>query len=96
VPVTAIGTTGSPASMASWKMPLRKRPTFPSALRVPSGNTMSECPPAISVLTCANADAPGLSRCTSTWPARRRCHPMNGNAPSDAFAMIRMSNGTCQ
>ena len=28
--------------------------------------------------------------------ARRRCHPMNGNAPSDAFAMIRMSNGTCQ
>ena len=42
------GTTGSPASIASRNMPPLKRPTVPSTLRVPSGNTISERDPPTS------------------------------------------------
>ena len=38
VPITASGTIGSPASIASRKLPPLKRPTRPSGLRVPSAS----------------------------------------------------------
>ena len=43
LPATLTGTTGSPASIATRNGAPLNRPTAPSTLRVPSGNTISEC-----------------------------------------------------
>ena len=87
---------GPPRSPAGSCPPL-KRPTRPSALRVPSGNTMSDRPfddqPAPAARMPARS---GCRRSTSRWPVRRRCQPRNGNGPSDSLAMIRSWNGSDQ
>jgi hypothetical protein len=37
---------------------------------------------------------PGFFRSINRWPASRRCQPMNGKLPSEAFAGIRNCSGS--
>ena len=57
-----IGTMGTPASSASMNDPPLNRPTVPSTLRVPSGNTMSECRSPTSRAIFFTTAAPGFDR----------------------------------
>ena len=94
LPATEIGTIGRPAWMASRTLPPLNRPTVPSALRVPSGKTISDSPfDTRPFQRFRMPSGSGLFRSTSRCPVRLRCHPRNGNRPSEAFAMMRSSTG---
>ena len=92
-----IGTSGRPAWIASRKLPPLKRPTRPSGLRVPSGNTISESPSDTSPFHRRRMPiGSGFLRSTRRWPVRLRCQPRKGNLPSEAFAMMRICHGRFQ
>ena len=94
LPATLTGTTGSPASIATTNGPFLNRPTLPSTLLVPSGNTINECDAPTSRFIFSTMSAPGFLRLTSRWPVRCRCQPRNGNEPSDALATMRSCSGS--
>ena len=85
VPITATGTIGRPASMASRKLPALNRATWPSGLRVPSAKMMSDSPSDTSARQRLRMPArSGCFRSTNRWPpalqvpaehrkARQRC-----------------------
>ena len=79
VPITASGTIGRPAWIASRKLPALNRATRPSQLRVPSAKMISDSPSDTSARQRFRMPArSGCRRSTNRWPPRLRCQPSTG------------------
>ena len=94
-PAMASGTTSTPASIASRKAPSRNWPSVPSALRVPSGNRMTETP-LFRIRRIRSIASRALSRSPrtiGTSPATRSCQPSSGIEKIAFFESHFISHG---
>jgi hypothetical protein len=90
------GTTGRSLAMAMRNAPFLKSARMPSSLRVPSGNTMIECPRSLAAATprliwaWAAEDA---CRSVSMMPMRRIAWASRGILNSSFLARNRIGTG---